>query len=216
MNATETLVWRSVLFADAAVTAIASHQITFFCSLPLIDTVSFTRTHPHTRPQSVSISQSLIVCFFAMLLRCLKFYHFNVFAMNFHAFICLCSNPESERVIVLRRPRPHRRRRRWLFMDFLDWNKRSWNYEQNEQQPKSKNKNRKRPRMRINGEAASTLLIDPFYLCARMHKIPFFSEWWYWSGGVGRKRKSWNGKWKWTLLLNIEYYILLYGIDSHI
>lgn len=33
--------------------------------------------------------------------------------------------------------------------------------------------------MRMNGEAAQSTehnLIDPFYLFARMHKIPFFSE----------------------------------------
>lgn len=164
-----------MLFADAAVTAIASHQITFFFA-------------PFTRSRSrAAQSQSLIVCFFRCCC-CLKFHHFNVFAMNFHAIICLCSKPESERVIALLHFFFERRRRLfflWIFLigiseaEITNRTNIKWN-----QRIKIVN-----GQMRINGEwsgkSTEKNLIDPFYLFARMHIIPFFSEW------VIEEGKSW-------------------------
>lgn len=169
------LAWRSVLFADAAVTAITaivSHQITFFLLLLLVLCHShgpaYAHRTSHTDTRSVCLNLNLwLFAFFTMLLLCLKFYHFNVFAMNFHAIICLCSKPESERVIALLLPlcRSCRRRCRCrlhrrnvdvvFFMDFLDWNKRSWNYEQNTNRRRRRRRKRRmkivNERMRING-----------------------------------------------------------------
>lgn len=145
-----------VLFADAAaaatVTAIVSHQITF---LPFTRSCSRRRV-PYTLHccrHSVSLNLNLwLFAFFSMLLLFEKFYHFNVFAMNFHAIICLCSTLESERVIALRRRR-HRSFFLWIFLiGISEAEITNWNHGikiVNEQ-------------MRINGKAASKQhLLDP-------------------------------------------------------